>query len=192
MNDRVQAYMDVDYGADMDRKSISGMLFMLTGVPISWQVKNQSTVTTSTVDSEYRSLAEAMKEAIWLGYLFKDLGFPHLTPRTINCDNQGAIKLANNPTHHARTKHLDIQLHFVKDHIENGTMTLQYCPTEDMIPNIMTKALTRDRHARLMKLMGLELNETTTPSPIEDISELGSQGKARMAMTSGSVELMDY
>ena len=141
------------------------------------------------MESEYRALAEGMKEAIWLGYLLKDLGFRELAPKTISCDNQGAIQLAHNTTHHARTKHLEIQLHFIRNHIEQETMSLTYYPTEDMIADIMTKALARDRHAKLMELMGLK---TTIPSPIEDISESGSQGKARMAMMSGSVELLDY
>ena len=141
------------------------------------------------MESEYRALAEGMKEAIWLGYLLKDLEFRELAPKTINCDNQGAIQLANNPTHHARMKHLNIQLHFIWNHIEQGTMSLTYCPTEDMNADIMTKAVARDRHAKLMGLMGLK---TTTPSLIEDISESGRQGKARMAMASGSVELSDY
>ena len=161
----VQAYCDADYGAGEDRKSISGYAFMLAGSAISWQAKKQTTVALSTVESEYHALAQAIKEAIWLQNLFKDLNMEKYAPRVINCDNQGAIALAKNPTHHARTKHVDIELHFIRDHVELGTIELKYCPTDDMIADIMTKALARDRHVRLMGLMGLK---TTTPSRVED------------------------
>jgi len=173
----VQAYCDADYGAGEDRKSISGYVFMLAGSAISWQAKKQTTVALSTVEAEYHALAQAIKEAIWLQALLKDLGMEKYAPRTINCDNQGAIALAKNPTHHARTKHIDIQLHFVRDHVERGTIELMYCPTEDMVADIMTKALARDRHARLMGLMGLK---NTTPSRVEDDHSMeitsGSEG----------------
>jgi hypothetical protein len=94
-------------------------------------------------------------------------------PRIINVDNQGTIALAENPIHHARTKHLDIQLQFVRDHIERNTVKLQYCPTDDMLADIMTKALARDRHAKLCMLIGMNgLMENTTPSSFEVTSEL--------------------
>jgi len=81
---------------------------------------------------------------------------PKYVPRIINVDNQGAIAVAENPIHHARTKHLDIQLQkFVRDHIERNTIELQYCPTNDMLADIMTKALARDRHAKLCELIGI-------------------------------------
>ena len=134
---------------------------MLAGSAISWQAKKQTIVALSTVESEYHALAQAIKKAIWLQNLLKNLGMAKYAPRTINCDNQDAIALAKNPTHHARTKHIDIELHFIRDHVELGTIALKYCPTENMIADIMTKALARNRHARLVGLMGLE---TTMPS----------------------------
>jgi len=116
---------------------------MLAGSAISWQVKKQ-TVALSTVESEYYALVQAIKEAIWLQNLLKDLGMAKYAPRTINCDNQGAIGLAKNLTHHARTKHVDIELHFIQNHIKFGTIELKYCPTENMIADSMMKALARD------------------------------------------------
>jgi hypothetical protein len=169
----IQSYSDVNLAADEDRKSISGYVFTLAGSPISWQAKKQSTIALSTAEAEYAALTQATKEAIWLQNLLKDLGMSKYAPRIINVDNQGTITLAENPIHHARTKHLDIQLQFVRDHIERNTVKLQYCPTDDMLADIMTKALARDRHAKLCMLIGMnDLMENTTPSSFEVTSEL--------------------
>ena len=74
----------------------------------------------------------------------------------VMCDNQGAIALAKNPVHHARTKHIDVQHHFVREKVERGLIRLEYCPTEDMMADVLTKALARDKHERLRKMMGFE------------------------------------
>jgi hypothetical protein len=96
-------------------------LFLLAGTPISWQAKKQTTVAQSTVESEYAAMAHAAKELIWLRQLLKDLGMSkYRAPTTLYSDNQGAISLAKNPTHHAKTKHVDVQLHFIRDHVEKG------------------------------------------------------------------------
>ena len=87
-------------------------------------------------------------------------------PRIVNVDNQGTIALAENPIHYARTKHLDIQLQFVRSSIENETIKLQYCPTDTMLADIMTKALARDKHAEMRKLIGMR---NTSASPVEDV-----------------------
>ena len=183
----IQAYCDADYSAGEDRKSISGYIFLLAGAPISWQAKKQTTVAQSTVEAEYAAMAHAAKELIWLQHLLRELGMSKYAPRTLFCDNQGAISLAKNPTHHAKMKHVDVQLHFIRDHVEKGAMNVEYCPTEDMLADIMTKGLARQRHERLSRLMGIRsCEQTTTPSPVEGNSELGRIG---MKSPSGSVEL---
>jgi hypothetical protein len=126
-------------------------------------------------------MAHAAKELIWIGYLLKDLGMSKYAPTILYGDNQGAISLAKNPTHHTKTKHVDVQLHFIRDHVEKGTFGVEYCPTEDMLADIMTKGLARERHERLIGTMGMRMGTrevigSTTPS-----SSAGS--------TSGSVEL---
>ena len=104
-------------------------------------------------------------------------------PTILYGDNQGAISLAKNPTHHAKTKHVDVQLHFIRDHIEKGTINIEYCPTEDMLADLMTKGLPRDRHARLLGMLGMGMGtgEVTTTMPSSSEPGFGS--------TSGSVEL---
>jgi Reverse transcriptase (RNA-dependent DNA polymerase) len=180
---QVQVYCDADYAMDGDRKSISGLLFTLAGSPISWQAKKQTTVAQSTVESEYAAMAHAAKEMIWLQYLLKDLGMSKYAPTILFGDNQGAISLAKNPTHHAKTKHVDVQLHFIRDHVEKGTINIEYCPTDDMLADLMTKGLPRERHEKLLGRMGMRTHKvigSTTPSSSSKES------------TSGSVELFRH
>jgi Reverse transcriptase (RNA-dependent DNA polymerase) len=181
---RIQGYCDADYAMDGDRKSISGCVFTLAGSPISYQAKKQTTVAQSTVESEYAAMAHAAKELIWLQYLLKDLGMSKYAPDVLFCDNQGAISLAKNPMHHAKTKHVDVQLHFIRDHIEKGTFNVEYCPTDDMLADLMTKGLACDRHATLMGLMGTCEVANTTPSS-SDGATSGSDGLRGIRLTRG-------
>ena len=75
---------------------------------------------------------------------------------TIMCDNQGCMSLAKKPTHHLRTKHIDVQYHFIREKLKTGVIELKYCPTEHMVVDVLTKALARDRHQRLMMPFGVK------------------------------------
>ena len=136
-------YTDADWGGGDDRKSIGGYTFLLNGSAISWNSKKQSTVALSSTEAEYMALTQAVKESIWLQGLLLDLGAQkHVDEiRNINVDNQGALALARNAEFHARTKHIDIQYHFVRQHTESGKIHLTYCPTTEMTADIFTKPL---------------------------------------------------
>jgi hypothetical protein len=86
-------------------------------------------------------------------------------PNLLLCDSQGAISLAKNPVHHAKMKYIDVQLHFIRDHVEKGMINVEYCTTEDMLTDLMTKGLARERHRRLLGLMGVRTCEVTTVTP---------------------------
>lgn len=98
---------------------------------------------------------EATKEAMWLRKLLKDLGFIQNSPITIFQDNQSCIQLARNPTFHARSKHIDIKHHFIREAIENKLVDLVYCPTEQMVADILTKPLAREKFEYLRNYLGL-------------------------------------
>ena len=86
--------------------------------------------------------------------------------------------------HHAKTKHVDVQLHFIRDHVERGTIDVEYCQTENMLADLMTKRLPRERHERLLGLTGVGFCEqTTTPSRV---------GRRRKEITSGSEEFRNF
>uniref|UniRef100_A0A1X7UD26 Reverse transcriptase Ty1/copia-type domain-containing protein n=1 Tax=Amphimedon queenslandica TaxID=400682 RepID=A0A1X7UD26_AMPQE len=127
-----------------DRKSTSGYLFKFTGASISWRSRKQSCVALSTAEAEYTSLATAGQEAIWLSRLITELKRGTENPVTLYEDNQAAICLSKNPQFHWRSKHIAIKYHFIRDQVQKGTLTIQYCKTEAMAADMMTKELYSD------------------------------------------------
>jgi hypothetical protein len=118
----VLGYCDADWGGDLeDRRSTIGFVFMIGGGAISWSSKRQPTIALSTTKVEYMANTQATKEAIWITKLMMDLRYmEEKKMMVIRCNNQGAISLTKNPTDHARTKHIDVQHHFVRERVENG------------------------------------------------------------------------
>src|SRR5947207_8665255 len=95
--------------------------------------KKQSSVALSTIESEYMALLHALKELIWLLHFLREIDYEISNQNIIYTDNQDAIASAHNPEHHAHTKHVDIQYHFIRNYIEDETTRLKYCSTEDMM-----------------------------------------------------------
>jgi hypothetical protein len=114
----------LDYASDLDkRRSTTGYVFTLAGGPVSWRSTLQTTVALSTIEAEYMAVADAIKEAIWLHGLTEDLGILQKNMKVL-CDSQSAIHLAKNQVHYARTKHIDVQFHFVCEIMEEGDILL--------------------------------------------------------------------
>jgi len=155
----LKVFVDADWGASENRRSIGGYIVIFAGGAISWSCKKQGSVALSSTEAEYMALIQALKENIWLQRLLKELGRQAENARTIYEDNQGAIALANNPEYHARTKHIDIQYHFVRECVENGDIKLEYCPTADMVADALTKVLPKERHWMLVERMGMKRME---------------------------------
>ena len=117
-------------------------MLVLGAWAVSWSSKKQELVTLSTMEAEYVGATHAAKEIIWFRRLIKEIFRPLLIPTTLCLDNQSAIVLANSENQlHAGTKHIDIRYHFIKFCIQNSSIDLIYCPTEDMIVDIFTKSL---------------------------------------------------
>ena len=107
------------------------MIMMGTGA-ISWSSKLQSIVSLSTTEAEYVSSVSTAQEILWLRNLFKELGYPVQTSSSLNIDNQSAINVAKNPEHHGHMKHLDLRFYWLRDVVEDKTITVKYCPTKEM------------------------------------------------------------
>jgi hypothetical protein len=151
-------YCDSDWGFNEDRRSVSGYSFIITGGAVSWSAKTQPTVALSSVEAEYMSSTHATKEALWWRSLLTELGRGEKdlpTPTTIFSDSQGSIALVKNPEFHSRTKHISIQQHFVREHVERKAVTFVYKQTQDMAADVLTKALARQQHLKLIEMFGL-------------------------------------
>ena len=150
------AYSDADWAGDLDdRKSTSGYLFQIGGGAVSWRSKKQSSVALSTAEAEYIALASTAQEAVWLRQLTTELGSDSTEAITIFEDNQAAISMSKNPQYHGRAKHISIKYHFIREQVNDGRVTLKYCPTQDMIADMLTKGLHRDQFTKLRKMSGI-------------------------------------
>lgn len=149
-------YSDADWGGSIeDRKSTSGYTFQWSGATISWSSKKQSCVALSTAEAEYVALSAAVQEALWIRQLLSDLMTGGVNQIQMMEDNQSAICMATNPRFHGRTKHIDLKYHFVRDHVKKGDVVINYCPTEDMVADILTKSLPAPRFQNLRRLLGV-------------------------------------
>ncbi|KAF8056151.1 Retrovirus-related Pol polyprotein from transposon TNT 1-94 [Scenedesmus sp. PABB004] len=134
-------FTDSDYAACIDtRRSTGGYLFTLAGGAISWLSKRQPTVAASTTEAEYLAAAAAVKEALWLRNLLRELGL-HINTVHIHADNQSAIKLLLNPMSSSRSKQIDVAYHFARERVTRGEVSFSYLPTGEMTADVLTEAL---------------------------------------------------
>ena len=160
-NQPLYGYSDSDWGNDVnDRRSFTGWVFLLHDGAVSWQSCKQPTVALSSVEAEYMAATQATREAVWWRAFLTELGLPPTAATTIYKDSQGAIALGKNPEHHKRTKHIDIQHHYVREQVAAGTVVSHYISTDDMLADVLTKPLAAERHNRLAGEMGVRAVHT--------------------------------
>ena len=115
----------------------------------------QSLVTLSTTEAEYVAAVAAGQEVIWLRNLFAELGYDMSGPSTLMTDNQSAMNVAKDPEHHGRMKHLDLRYHWLRDVVNDGQISMGYCPTDTMPADILTKPLTFAKVKESVEMLGL-------------------------------------
>ena len=148
-------YTDADGSMAEDRHAISGYAFLIHGGAVSWSAKRQEIIALSTTEAEYVAITHAAKEALWLRALLSQLFDLDLDSTTLFSDNKSAIELTKDHQYHARTKHIDIRFHFIRYIVENGSIRLVYCPTDDMVADTLTKALPSTKAKHFASQFGL-------------------------------------
>ncbi len=142
---QIQGYTDADWAGSYDRRSTSGYCVFMGGNLVSWKSKKQTVVARSSAESEYRAMAYATCELVWLKHLLQELGFEHSSPMELMCDNQAATHIASNPVFHERTKHIEVDCHFVREKLQEGLIKTPYVKSEDQLADLFTKSLRGSR-----------------------------------------------
>jgi hypothetical protein len=171
------AYADADYANDlMTRRSTSGYVLKMCDAPVVWKSKIQPVVALSTTEAEYYSASFCCQEICWVKECLAEIAIDYETtilqahqehvdvvnthpkpPIILHEDNQACIAIANNPEKHARTKHIEVKYHFIRDLVENGVVKLQYCNTKVQIADLLTKPLPVGDFVKLRNLLGLNI-----------------------------------
>lgn len=130
----LSAFSDADWGSDLtDRRSTSAYCVYLGSNLLSWCSKKQDTVARSSTEAEYRSIANAACEILWIQSLLAEVGISLAAAPTLWCDNLGATYIALNPVLHHRIKHLSLDFHFVRERVQNKTLQVAFIPSSDQI-----------------------------------------------------------
>ena len=149
------AYTDSDYGGcKLDRKSTSGSCQFLGGKLVSWCSKKQNCVSTSTAEAEYVAAASCCSQVLWMKTQLKDYGGA-INRIPILCDSKIAIAISENPVQHSKTKHIDIRYHFLKHHVEQGTIELYFVNIDYQLADLFTKALDEKMFTFLVETIGM-------------------------------------
>ncbi len=157
-----KGYHNTAYANQPEQKSMSEfMLFMGQGT-IMWTSRKQPIVTISTGESEYVGLTPASKNMIWLHKILSELStfianpsiYP-TEPTILYSDSQNALSIAKDSVFHECTKHIGVCYHFIRQTIEEGHIKLQYCPTDDMIADVLTKPLACQKFKKFMEAVGI-------------------------------------
>ncbi|GJX23305.1 putative RNA-directed DNA polymerase [Tanacetum coccineum] len=142
----LEAFSDADWTGDSDdRRSTGGFAIYLGSNLISWTARKQRTVSGSSTESEYKALADTVAELTWLQALLNELGICSSLTYILWCDNLGATYLSANPIFHVRTKHVEIDYHFIWEKVAQGDLRVQHISTHVRIADIFTKPLPTPR-----------------------------------------------
>jgi hypothetical protein len=156
-------YCDADLGGDRDNsKSTSGYMVKIGSGVVSWSSKLQPFVTLSSTEAEYIAAVAAGKEIKFISNLLQELGYDTPHPATLLIDNQSTIRVAKNPEHHGRMKHLDRHYNWLREQVEYGVIAPTYLPTDENAADLLTKPLSKPKVEKMRKMMGLQILQASS------------------------------
>ncbi|KAJ0510136.1 putative RNA-directed DNA polymerase [Helianthus annuus] len=138
-----------------NRKSVTGFGIFLGNTLVSWKSKKQGFVSRSTAEAEYRAMCSATCEVMWIKNVLSELGIKCTLPVSLFCDSKSAISISQNPVFHERTKHFELDLHFLREKIASGIVDPQKIASENQFADIFTKGLSVAQHESLCEKLGM-------------------------------------
>jgi len=154
---QIEVYTDADWaGSITDRRSTSGYCTFVGGNLVTWRSKKQNVVARSSAEAEFRSVAHGICEVLWIKRILDELKVSSPSPIKAYCDNKAAISIAHNPVLHDRTKHVEVDKHFIKEKIEIGQICMTYIPTDEQIADVLTKGLSKKQFEKLTGKLAME------------------------------------
>ncbi|KAM2024302.1 hypothetical protein PS1_017295 [Malus domestica] len=139
---RVEGFTDADWaGSVSDRRSTSGYFTFVGGNLVTWQSKKQKVVSRSSAEAEYRGMAHGICEILWLQKLLGGLGFKPKETMRLYCDNKSARDIADNPVQHDKTKHVEVDRHFIKEKLERKIVSIPFVNSKEQLADVLTHAV---------------------------------------------------
>ncbi|CAL2235458.1 unnamed protein product [Prunus armeniaca] len=152
----IDGYSDADWAGNVtDRKSTSGYFTFVGGNLVTWRSKKQNVVALSSAEAEFRGMTKGICELLWLRKLLTELGYKPTSTMNLFCDNKAAIAIAQNLVQHDRTKHVEVDRHFIKQKLEAKVFQFPFVKSEDQLADILTKAISSKAFHNSLDQLGI-------------------------------------
>ena len=138
-----------------DRRSTSGYFTFVGGNLVTWRSKKQNVVSRSSAEAEYRGMAHGVCAILWLRKLLWSLGFKQNESMKLYCDNKSAIEIVENPVQHDRTKHVEVDRHFIKEKLEKKIVSIPFVNSDEQLADILTHAVCSRRFDDSLVKLGM-------------------------------------
>ena len=154
--DLFTTYSDADLTGNPDNgRSTGGFAICIGGGAVQWGSRLQPHVSLSSTESEYTTVSKVGCEVIWMRYLLGEFGYDMTRPSPILVDNASAIQVARHPEHQSTMKHVHRAYHWIRDHVEQGNISVTHVPGVDNLADIFTKPLGRVKFSKFREMLGL-------------------------------------